>query len=106
MSAAINLSTETAISHHAYKRMAQRGLSMEQVSLVLTYGRKVHARRAIFYVIGKKEVARLGHKLPELAALEGIQVLVNADNEVVLTVYRNHDFRQIRPNKRSERKLM
>jgi hypothetical protein len=38
--------------------------------------------------------------------LEGIQVVVNTDDEVVMTVYRNHDFRQIRPGKRRERKLM
>ena len=43
MSAAVKLSTETSISLHASKRMAQRGLSAEQVDLVLIYGRKVRA---------------------------------------------------------------
>jgi tyrosine-protein phosphatase YwqE len=106
MSAAVKLSTETSISLHASKRMAQRGLSAEQVDLVLIYGRKVRARGAVFYVVGKKEIARLGDKMSELIALEGIQVVVNTDDEVVMTVYRNHDFRQIRPGKRRERKLM
>jgi len=106
MSAAVKLSSETAISHHAYKRMAQRGLSKDQVDLVLAYGRKFHARRAVYYVIGKKEIARLGNKIPKLIALEGIQVVVNSDDEVVLTAYRNHDFRQIRPRKRREKSLM
>lgn len=106
MSAAVKLSTETTISHHACKRMAQRGLSREQIDLVLAYGRKFHARRAVYYVIGKKEIARLGDKVPELIALEGIQVVLNSDDEVVLTAYRNRDFRQIRPCKRRERSLM
>lgn len=106
MSAAVQHSTETTFSHHAYKRMAQRGLNAEQVELVLSYGRRVQARRAVFYLIGKKEVAQLGEKMPELVALEGIQVLMNAEDEVVLTVYRNHDFRQIRPCKRRERAMM
>ena len=69
MSAAVKLSTEITISHHACKRMAQRGLSREQIDLVLAYGRKFHGR-AVYYVIGKKEIARLGDKVPELIALE------------------------------------
>lgn len=100
------LATNTpAVSDHAAKRMSQRGLSPRQVDLVMEYGRRVHSRRAVYYALGRKEVARHQVKVPELAELEGIQVVVNSDQEVILTVYRNHDFRKIRPCKRRHRKL-
>lgn len=101
----MSTTTELILSGHAVKRMSQRGLQPFQIDLVLQYGRKVHARRAVFYVIGRKEVEMHRNHVPELEKLEGIQIVVNANHDVILTVYRNHDLRGIRPCKRRHRKL-
>lgn len=94
-----------SVSDHAAKRMSKRGLFPWQIDLVIKYGRRVHSRRAVYYALGRREVSRYQEKMPELVGLESIQVVVNSEQEVILTVYRNHDFRKIRPCKRRHRKL-
>ncbi|MCW8884898.1 MAG: DUF4258 domain-containing protein [Motiliproteus sp.] len=93
------------LTDHARQRMDQRGVSEQDVELALQFGRKVHSRRALFHVIGRKEIKKLGDKHPELKGLDGVQVLTSEDGESVITVYRNHDLRAIRPNKRKHRHL-
>ena len=93
------------LSEHAAQRMCQRGLHEWQIELVLKYGREIHSRRAVFHVVGRKEIQKYGSKVPELKKLDGIQVVTGGDNLAILTVYRNHDLRGIRPNKRRHRHL-
>ncbi len=93
---------EHEITSHASVRMHQRGLCERQIELALLYGRKIHARRAVFHVIGRKEIARFGELDPEL---NGIQVVTSSDHSTVLTAYRNHDLRAIRPTKRKHRHM-
>lgn len=93
------------LSEHASHRMCQRGLHDWQIELVLKYGRKIHSRRAVFHVVGRKEIQKYGAKIPELKELDGIQVVTDSGNLSILTVYRNHDLRGIRPNKRRHRHL-
>ena len=104
----ITFATETEtqtfdVTEHARQRMGQRGVSEEAVELALHYGRKIHSRGAVFHVIGRKEIARLGDEHPEINDLDGVQVLTSADDDSVITVYKNHDFRSIRPTKRRQR---
>jgi hypothetical protein len=89
-----------SVCFHAINRMAQRGIAPQWVELVLRYGRLIHARGLIFRVIGRKEVARFATQGIHLACAEGIHVLVKNEG-TVLTVYRNHDLRKIRPHKRT-----
>ncbi|MGB2221966.1 DUF4258 domain-containing protein [Neptunomonas sp.] len=93
------------LTEHARQRMMQRGVSEQAVMLALEFGRKIHSRRALFHVIGRKEISKLGDQHPELKELDGVQVLTTKDSESVITVYRNHDLRAIRPNKRKHRHL-
>lgn len=93
------------LTEHARQRMDQRGVSEQAIELALRFGRKIHSRRALFHVIGKKEINKLGGQYPELKELDGVQVITTGDNESVITVYRNHDLRAIRPNKRKHRHL-
>ncbi|WP_417228309.1 DUF4258 domain-containing protein [Amphritea sp.] len=93
------------LTEHARQRMNQRGVSEQAVELALQFGRKIHSRRALFHVIGKKEINKLGDQHPELKELDGVQVLTTEDSESIITVYRNHDLRAIRPNKRKHRHL-
>jgi len=93
------------LSAHAAQRMSQRGLHVWQVELVLEYGREIHSRRAVFHVVGRKEIELYGSKVPELRKLDGVQVVAHSNSEIILTVYRNLDLRRIRPNKRKHRHL-
>ena len=69
------------------------------IDLVLTYGRTVHSRGATYMVIGRKEVEAWAQKGLDLRAAEGVHILLTADGAVI-TTYRNHDLRKIRPSKR------
>lgn len=88
------------LTKHARKRMSQRGVKEDAIKLALQFGRKIYSRRALFYVIGQKEITKHGEQYPELKILEGLQVVVDVESQKVLTVYRSHDLRQIRPKKR------
>lgn len=91
------------LSTHAEARMYQRGVSPDGVALALRFGRKIHSRGAVFHVIGKKEICRLSEKVPEIRELDGLQVVVSPAGDAVITIYKNHDLRAIRPTKRCDR---
>lgn len=84
---------------HAELRMQQRGIAPRLIELVLRYGRTIYARGLAFRVIGHKEVERFARDGIDLTRAEGIHVLVETDGSVI-TAYRNHDLRKIRPGKR------
>ena len=96
---------EDYISLHAKQRMDLRGMSQRDIELVLQYGRKIYSRRTVFHVIGRKEIKKYAEQCTELRALAGVHVLTVPDNDTVLTAYRNHDLRGIRPSKRKHRHL-
>ncbi len=89
----------SGIATHAAVRMQQRGISPAFVEAVLEYGRTVHARGLTFRVIGRKEVVRYADLGLDLSRAEGVHVLLENDGAVV-TTYRDHDLRKIRPSKR------
>ena len=93
------------LSQHALMRMSQRSIDLEQVQLVLSHGKMIHSRRARFYVVGHKEIKKLGVAGLDAEGLENIQVVVDEKSNRILTVYRNKDFRQIRPQHRRERHM-
>ena len=93
------------LTQHAEMRMLQRSIDLEQVQLVLSYGRLIHSRRARFFVMGRKEIIKLEKKGLEVGDLENIQIVVSEKSNLILTVYRNKDFRQIRPKYRRERRM-
>lgn len=84
------------LTNHASKRISQRGISTQDIELVLEFGRQVRSRGAVFYVIGKKEIERYYKIEPRLSELNGLQVITSGE-DVVITVYCNKDFRSIRP---------
>jgi hypothetical protein len=88
------------LTHHAELRMQQRGIPERLVEVVLRYGRTLHARSLCFRVIGHKEMARYAREGIDLADAKGIHVLVCCSDGSVVTTYRNHDLRAIRPCKR------
>jgi len=85
-----------AVTDHAAERMADRRISAEAICAALDYGRRVYTRGAVVYGLGRKEVLRAAREGIDLSEYEGVQV-ISKNDEVVLTVYRNHDFRGLRP---------
>ncbi len=87
------------LTDHAGLRMQQRHIPPHLLEMVLEYGRTIHARGATYKVVGRKEVEHFLRKGVDLRDAEGIHVLLGED-DVVLTTYRNHNLRRIRPSKR------
>lgn len=88
-----------ALTHHALNRMDARRLSPHAVRHVLQYGRASWTRGARVYAIGRKEVARHRRYGLDLTPYEGVHVVTTAEG-AILTVYRNHDLRGLRRDKR------
>jgi len=95
---------ELTNSQHAQIREAQRGISPKQVVLAYQYGRLIYSRRAIYHVIGSKEIQKYGSIEPELKAMNGVQ-LVMSSNGTILTAFRNKDLRKVRPFKHNHKHL-
>lgn len=87
-----------SITSHALTRMKQRGVSEHIVKLVLAFGRKLHIKGAVYYVIGRKEIKKYAEREPLLKTLEGLQVVTATQEKVftILTVFKNKDFSSIR----------
>lgn len=88
------------LTNHALARMGERDIPAHAVEAALRHGRVYHVRGAEVHVIGRKDVLRHKKIGIDLAAYEGTQVVCAPDGGVVLTVYRNRDFRDLRPHGR------
>lgn len=86
-----------AISQHAWARMSARGFNHETINAVLSYGRVIHVRGAAIHVIGRKEVEKLVRTGLDVDRCRGVQVVCTPDGSRILTVYRNSDFRGLKP---------
>ena len=82
--------------------MTGRRLSSEAVQTVLMFGRVAYVRGAAVYAIGRKEVERFSKQGIDLGPYESIQVVCTPEG-TILTVYRNRDFRGLRPYRRRYR---
>ena len=91
-----NIETATPLTRHAMERMCKRHIPEAAIDAVLQYGRAVNVRRAIIYAIGRKEVAYFKKLGIKLSTYEGIQVVCASSHEVVITAYRNQNFRKLR----------
>lgn len=99
------------LTQHAGNRMNHRRISTASIDLVIEYGRVVFTRGAMIYAIGRNEVERYKKEKVDLSDCEGIQVVCSLD-DVVLTVYRNRNFRGLRTGlgrgrfRRDKRRIM
>ncbi|MDF1552531.1 MAG: DUF4258 domain-containing protein [Deferrisomatales bacterium] len=96
----LNIHSNYDVSRHAWERMSGRGLSPDAVRRVINFGRVAYVRGATIYAVGRKEVKRFERDGIDLSGVEGVQV-VCSDSGLIMTVYRNRDFRGLRPRRRS-----
>ena len=83
------------LTEHARIRMNARRIPTTAVEMALLFGREKHVRGATFYAIGRREVNWFGLNGIDLRGYEGIQVICAEDN-VVVTAYRNKDLSNLR----------
>lgn len=96
-----SLHNEHPLTTHAAIRMNQRHISTKALELVLTYGRTIYSRGATYRVVGRKEVSSLAARGIDLRSADGLHVLLAQDGAVI-TAYRNHNLRRIRPSDRRQ----
>jgi hypothetical protein len=87
-----------AMTRHAMERIQSRGIAGEAVQAALAYGRVVQVRGAEIHAIGRKEVESYAARGVDLGPFVGVQVVCSGDGAVI-TVYRNNDFRGLRPQR-------
>lgn len=87
------------VSDHAWARMSARRLSPADVETVLQFGRRVWARGARIFVIGRREVEQYRAAGLDLARYEGLHVVCSRYG-AVMTVYRNRDLSGLRRGRR------
>jgi len=86
--------SEYQITNHAWRRMTARSITKENIETVLQWGRIVYTRGAKVYALGKKEIAKIWKVTSKkLTSLEGIQVVCRPNENVIVTVYKNKDFK-------------
>ena len=100
---AITWETDPNFTRHAWKRMTERRLSTAAVQAALDHGRVVYVRGAAIYAVGGKEVGRCQQQGIDISDFEGVQVVCKPDG-MILTVYRNRDFRGLRPRRQRTRR--
>ena len=88
------------LTMHASQRMNTRGIPESAVRATLMHGRVVHVRGAVIHAIGRKEVSRFQQRGIDLSRYEGVQIVCTPGG-TILTVYRNRDFRGLRPRHRT-----
>jgi len=84
------------LTDHALKRIFSRGYSPSKLQLVFTYGRHFYANGAKVYFVGKKEVEKARLIGIDVRELEGINVIVqqNDDSELVITAFKNNTLKR------------
>ena len=88
---------DVILTAHARERANRRRFGVAQITAVIDWGRLVYTRGALVFVIGRKEVGVAALQGIDLRELEGFHVVCGTEDGVVLTVYRNHDLRALRP---------
>jgi hypothetical protein len=73
------------LTAHAWKRLAQRGISLSDLSIVLKLGRKIHRAHADFYFLGQRNLPRGSEN--QLERLVGMTVVI--EDNLIVTAYKN-----------------
>lgn len=83
------------LTDHARMRINARRIPVAAIEMAFRFGRERHINGATYFVIGRKDVERHRRASVDLVRFEGIHV-VCAEDEVVVTAYRNRDFSGLR----------
>ena len=87
---------QIVLTEHARMRLDARRIPATAVEMALLFGRERRLKGATYFAIGRREVEQFTGAGVDLNRYEGIH-LVCAEDDVVLTAYRNRDSRGLRP---------
>ena len=90
------------LTHHAKQRMSQRRIPVEAVCAALDYGHVYRTRGAVIYGLNRRASDQCKKDGLAITKLDGLQV-VCAEGGSILTVYRNRNFRSLKPRGRIRR---
>ena len=65
------------LSCHAVQRSSQRGMKTKHIANLLKFGRKNYQNGAIYYSIGKKEIAKYKDICPGLKEMNGMHLITS-----------------------------
>ena len=81
-------------THHARRRMNQRGIRREAIDFTLRWGAIYHRTGIVFHVLRRRDIERSRARDPEVSKWEGTTVLTSG--ETIISVYKNRDVSHIR----------
>lgn len=90
---------EYIVTRHATERMQRRAASRDALRATLQYGRETYIHGALRFSLGRKEIQRWLQAGIDLRDHEGLHVITDGAG-AILTVYKNHNFRGLRPRAR------
>lgn len=95
----MNTTPSLSVTKHGLQRMSQRNLGLDQVEAVLDYGRRIETPYATIFAVGRKEVTHWATRGLDLGHLNGVLVICDRHEGAVITTYRSHNFRKLRPKR-------
>lgn len=75
---------------HFSKRSQQRAITKEEIKYALCEGEEVEKQGFLFYIVGEK-VTKKGLKPQKRKKLKNLVVVTSADDNVLITTYRNNN---------------
>lgn len=91
---------ELSMSQHAAIRVSSRRLPSEAMEVVFRYGREVHTRGAVVFVVGRKEVHLAHRRGLDLTKFEGVHMVCSVEG-IVLTAYRSSNLKALKPSRKN-----
>ncbi len=93
------------LTDHAHRRMAHRSISLDDILLTIAMGTKIHRRGQVFFTMCKKNIPlHLAH-IHRFQILEGVTVVADVNEPVIITVYRDRETAFSRIRRKHKRKL-
>ena len=82
------------LTHHARRRMSQRGLPLEAIHAALDWGHTAYGPSALFFTLDRRAIAEARRQGVDVSRWHGVRV-VTSDSRV-LTIYRDRSCKRVR----------
>lgn len=92
------------LTDHAHRRMSHRSISLDDILLTIAMGTKIHRRGQVFFTMCKKDIPFHLARTHRFQVLEGVTVVADVNEPVIITVYRDRDTAVSRIRRKHKRK--
>ncbi|NWJ47285.1 MAG: DUF4258 domain-containing protein [Chloroflexi bacterium] len=80
---------EAGLTYHATRRMRQRNFNQQEIYYILNHGRIERKTGICFYFLGERDIPREDRNLDWVQKLIGVTVLLSANQQSIITIYKN-----------------